>query len=146
MDGLVNLQNVLVVGMTNRKELLDEALLRPGRMEVNPQRLRLLFFSQSRMEVVPLVIAIARVFCRPISRVDGDLKDSIVHKKSLSDALFIWDKMRVLDFLLLGLVPTLVFVSRRLSRELSWPTTAITSANTPGGDARYFVVGRQTPL
>ncbi|CAN0264756.1 unnamed protein product [Ectocarpus sp. 13 AM-2016] len=34
MDGLVNLQNVLVVGMTNRKELLDEALLRPGRMEV----------------------------------------------------------------------------------------------------------------
>lgn len=35
MDGLVNLQNVLVVGMTNRKELLDEALLRPGRMEVS---------------------------------------------------------------------------------------------------------------
>ncbi|CAN0463114.1 unnamed protein product, partial [Discosporangium mesarthrocarpum] len=34
MDGLVNLQNVLVVGMTNRRELLDEALLRPGRMEV----------------------------------------------------------------------------------------------------------------
>lgn len=34
MDGLVNLQNVLVVGMTNRKELLDEALIRPGRMEV----------------------------------------------------------------------------------------------------------------
>lgn len=34
MDGLVNLENVLVVGMTNRKELLDEALLRPGRMEV----------------------------------------------------------------------------------------------------------------
>ncbi|CAM9134128.1 unnamed protein product, partial [Hapterophycus canaliculatus] len=35
MDGLVNLENVLVVGMTNRKELLDEALLRPGRMEVS---------------------------------------------------------------------------------------------------------------
>lgn len=35
MDGLVNLQNVLVVGMTNRKELLDEALLRPGRFEVS---------------------------------------------------------------------------------------------------------------
>lgn len=35
MDGLVNLQNVLVVGMTNRMELLDEALLRPGRFEVS---------------------------------------------------------------------------------------------------------------
>ena len=38
MDGLVNLENVLVVGMTNRKELLDEALLRPGRMEVTTAR------------------------------------------------------------------------------------------------------------
>jgi len=37
MDGLVNLENVLVVGMTNRKELLDDALLRPGRMEVRHQ-------------------------------------------------------------------------------------------------------------
>lgn len=35
----MNLENVLVVGMTNRKELLDEALLRPGRMEVMTQPL-----------------------------------------------------------------------------------------------------------
>ncbi|CAM9456444.1 unnamed protein product [Phaeothamnion confervicola] len=35
MDGLVALENILVVGMTNRKELLDEALLRPGRLEVS---------------------------------------------------------------------------------------------------------------
>lgn len=44
MDGLVNLENVLVVGMTNRKELLDEALLRPGRMEV--RRVLLLFVEE----------------------------------------------------------------------------------------------------
>ena len=35
MDGLVGLQNLLVVGMTNRRDLLDSALLRPGRFEVS---------------------------------------------------------------------------------------------------------------
>ena len=34
MDGVVEAGNVLVVGLTNRPELLDEALLRPGRLEV----------------------------------------------------------------------------------------------------------------
>lgn len=34
MDGPDALGNVLVVGMTNRKELIDKALLRPGRFEV----------------------------------------------------------------------------------------------------------------
>lgn len=34
MDGIHCLPNVLVFGLTNRKELLDSALLRPGRFEV----------------------------------------------------------------------------------------------------------------
>ena len=34
MDGLDTLNNILVIGMTNRKDLLDEAILRPGRFEV----------------------------------------------------------------------------------------------------------------
>jgi vesicle-fusing ATPase len=34
LDGVNSLGNVLVVGTTNRKELLDVALLRPGRLEV----------------------------------------------------------------------------------------------------------------
>jgi len=34
LDGINAMPNVLVIGMTNRKELLDEALLRPGRLEV----------------------------------------------------------------------------------------------------------------
>jgi len=34
LDGIQSLGNVLFVGMTNRRELLDEALLRPGRLEV----------------------------------------------------------------------------------------------------------------
>lgn len=34
LDGVNALPNVLMIGMTNRKELLDPALLRPGRLEV----------------------------------------------------------------------------------------------------------------
>ncbi len=34
MDGLSPLPNILVIGMTNRKELLDPAVLRPGRFDV----------------------------------------------------------------------------------------------------------------
>lgn len=34
LDGVNSLPNVLLIGMTNRPELLDDALLRPGRLEV----------------------------------------------------------------------------------------------------------------
>ena len=34
LDGVNALPNVLMIGMTNRRELLDPALLRPGRLEV----------------------------------------------------------------------------------------------------------------
>ena len=35
LDGVEALNNVVVIGMTNRKDLLDEAVLRPGRLEVH---------------------------------------------------------------------------------------------------------------
>ncbi|KAL6938782.1 transport between ER and Golgi ATPase protein [Hanseniaspora opuntiae] len=34
MDGVDQLNNILVIGMTNRRDLIDNALLRPGRFEV----------------------------------------------------------------------------------------------------------------
>jgi vesicle-fusing ATPase len=34
IDGVDSLNNILVIGMTNRKDMIDEALLRPGRLEV----------------------------------------------------------------------------------------------------------------
>lgn len=35
IDGVNSLNNILVIGMTNRKDMIDEALLRPGRLEVH---------------------------------------------------------------------------------------------------------------
>lgn len=35
MDGVESLNNILLIGMTNRKDMLDEAVLRPGRFEVH---------------------------------------------------------------------------------------------------------------
>ena len=35
IDGVEALNNVIVIGMTNRKDLIDEAVLRPGRFEVH---------------------------------------------------------------------------------------------------------------
>jgi len=34
IDGVDSLNNILLIGMTNRKDMLDEAMLRPGRLEV----------------------------------------------------------------------------------------------------------------
>jgi vesicle-fusing ATPase len=35
IDGVKALNNILVIGLTNRKDLIDEAVLRPGRLEVH---------------------------------------------------------------------------------------------------------------
>lgn len=35
IDGVEQLNNILVIGMTNRRDMIDEALLRPGRLEVD---------------------------------------------------------------------------------------------------------------
>jgi vesicle-fusing ATPase len=35
MDGVTAINNILIVGMTNRKDMIDSALLRPGRFEVH---------------------------------------------------------------------------------------------------------------
>lgn len=34
IDGVDALNNILLIGMTNRRDMLDDALLRPGRLEV----------------------------------------------------------------------------------------------------------------
>ncbi|XP_073008096.1 vesicle-fusing ATPase isoform X2 [Typha latifolia] len=58
IDGVESLNNVLLIGMTNRKDLLDEALLRPGRLEVHVEinlpdengRLQILHIHTNKMK------------------------------------------------------------------------------------------------
>ncbi|CAO3701025.1 unnamed protein product [Rhizopus microsporus] len=57
MDGVEQLNNILIIGMTNRKDMIDEALLRPGRLEVHMEiglpdeagRLQILKIHTSKM-------------------------------------------------------------------------------------------------
>jgi vesicle-fusing ATPase len=35
IDGVNSINNILIIGMTNRKDLIDDALLRPGRLELH---------------------------------------------------------------------------------------------------------------
>jgi len=35
IDGVDSLNNILIIGMTNRKDMIDEAMLRPGRLEIH---------------------------------------------------------------------------------------------------------------
>ncbi|XP_063677182.1 vesicle-fusing ATPase-like [Bolinopsis microptera] len=35
IDGVEQLNNILIIGMTNRKDMIDDALLRPGRLEIH---------------------------------------------------------------------------------------------------------------
>jgi vesicle-fusing ATPase len=35
IDGVESLSNILIIGMTNRLDMIDDALLRPGRFEIH---------------------------------------------------------------------------------------------------------------
>ncbi|XP_028131583.1 vesicle-fusing ATPase 1-like [Diabrotica virgifera virgifera] len=58
IDGVEQLNNILVIGMTNRRDMIDEALLRPGRLEVQVEislpneegRVQILEIHTSRMK------------------------------------------------------------------------------------------------
>lgn len=57
IDGVDSLNNVLIIGMTNRKDMIDEAILRPGRLELHveiglpdePGRLQIIHIHTEKM-------------------------------------------------------------------------------------------------
>jgi vesicle-fusing ATPase len=53
MDGVDQLNNILIIGMTNRLDMIDEALLRPGYLSINNTVVsKFTWKSISRMKMV----------------------------------------------------------------------------------------------
>ncbi|XP_063156639.1 vesicle-fusing ATPase isoform X1 [Candoia aspera] len=82
IDGVEQLNNILVIGMTNRPDLIDEALLRPGRLEVKMEiglpdekgRMQILNIHTSRMRTHQLLAS------------DVDISELAVETKNFSGA------------------------------------------------------------
>ncbi|KAI3364930.1 hypothetical protein L3Q82_001110 [Scortum barcoo] len=82
IDGVEQLNNILVIGMTNRPDLIDEALLRPGRLEVKMEiglpdekgRIQILHIHTAKMRQYDLLAS------------DVDIKELAVETKNYSGA------------------------------------------------------------
>ncbi|XP_024920501.1 vesicle-fusing ATPase isoform X3 [Cynoglossus semilaevis] len=82
IDGVEQLNNILVIGMTNRPDLIDEALMRPGRFEVKMEiglpdekgRLQILNIHTSKMRNFNLLAS------------DVDVKELAAETKNYSGA------------------------------------------------------------
>ena len=77
IDGVEGLANVIVIGATNREDLIDPAILRPGRLDVKikierPTRSRLATFSASTWSrtcrCTPRTSPSSAVIARPASK------------------------------------------------------------------------------
>ncbi|XP_077594685.1 vesicle-fusing ATPase-like [Stigmatopora nigra] len=82
MDGVEQLNNILVIGMTNRPDLIDQALLRPGRLEVKMEIG--LPDEKGRLQILNIHTAKMRQFKLLAS--DVDVKELAVETKNYSGA------------------------------------------------------------
>lgn len=82
IDGVDSLNNILLIGMTNRKDMLDEALLRPGRLEVHVE----IGLPDDKGRLQILKIHTAKMMDNSFLGRDIDLWDLAVHTKNYSGA------------------------------------------------------------
>uniref|UniRef100_A0A8D0CG00 Vesicle-fusing ATPase n=1 Tax=Scleropages formosus TaxID=113540 RepID=A0A8D0CG00_SCLFO len=82
IDGVEQLNNILVIGMTNRPDLIDEALLRPGRLEVKMEIG--LPDEKGRMQILNIHTAKMREF--KLLAKDVDVRELAVETKNFSGA------------------------------------------------------------
>lgn len=82
MDGVDQLNNILVIGMTNRKELIDEALLRPGRFEIHVE----IGLADEAGRLQILKIHTRRLAAEGLLGADVDLAYLAAHTKNYSGA------------------------------------------------------------
>lgn len=82
IDGVEQLNNILVIGMTNRPDLIDEALLRPGRLEVKME----IGLPDERGRIQILHIHTAKMRQYKLMTPDVDIKELAAETKNYSGA------------------------------------------------------------
>ncbi|XP_036937820.1 vesicle-fusing ATPase-like [Acanthopagrus latus] len=82
IDGVEQLNNILVIGMTNRPDLIDDALLRPGRLEVKME----IGLPDEKGRIQILNIHTARMRQHDLLSTDVDIKELAVETKNYSGA------------------------------------------------------------
>lgn len=82
MDGVDQLNNILIIGMTNRLDMIDEALLRPGRLEVHMEIS--LPDEQGRFQI--LNIHTMKMRTNGVMDEDVDLQELAANTKNFSGA------------------------------------------------------------
>lgn len=82
IDGVEQLNNILVIGMTNRPDLIDEALLRPGRLEVKME----IGLPDEKGRIQILHIHTAKMRQYDLLSKDVDIKELAVETKNYSGA------------------------------------------------------------
>ncbi|OPY37428.1 MAG: VCP-like ATPase [Methanoregula sp. PtaU1.Bin051] len=98
MDGLIELEDVVIMGATNRPDIVDPALLRPGRFD------RLVYIGEPDLEDRKKIIAIHTRFM-PL---EGSALEEIVERTtgydedSIAELVEMWGKDRTLNVMELG--------------------------------------------
>ncbi|KEI42172.1 uncharacterized protein L969DRAFT_84044 [Mixia osmundae IAM 14324] len=82
MDGVDQLNNILLIGMTNRMDMIDEALLRPGRLEVHME----ISLPDDKGRLQILKIHTAKIFKNGIMESDVDVNELASLTKNFSGA------------------------------------------------------------
>ena len=82
MDGVDQLNNILIIGMTNRLDMIDEALLRPGRLEVHME----ISLPDEHGRYQILNIHTAKMRTNGVMDTDVDLKELAKLTKNFSGA------------------------------------------------------------
>jgi len=82
MDGVDQLNNILIIGMTNRLDMIDEALLRPGRLEVHME----ISLPDEHGRYQILTIHTAKMRNNGVMDLDVDLRELSALTKNFSGA------------------------------------------------------------
>ena len=82
MDGVDQLNNILLIGMTNRLDMIDDALLRPGRLEVHME----ISLPDEKGRLQILTIHTAKMRTNQVMDRDVDLDELAALTKNFSGA------------------------------------------------------------